>query len=64
MGLVAALTGALSVITTALGVLSILQIPSTPILSDKLTWTFWFACSALLLLATNAFLLGRKNNID
>jgi hypothetical protein len=64
MGFVAAITGTLSIITTALGVLSILQIPSEPIFSDKLTWTFWFACSALLMLASMLFLMSRKNNID
>jgi hypothetical protein len=64
MGLFAAILGSLSIITTALGVLSILQIPAEPILSAKLTWTFWFACSALLLLASGVLLLGRKNNVD
>jgi hypothetical protein len=62
MGITAAIVGALSVITTVLGVLNILEISSTPILSDKLTWTFWFACSALLLLGSIALMLGRKNN--
>ena len=64
MGLFAAIMGSFSVITTALGVLSILEIPSSPIFSDKLTWTFWFACSALLLLGSIALMLGRKNNVD
>ena len=64
MGITAAIIGALSVITTVLGVLNIIEIPSTPILSDKLTWTFWFACSALLLLASIAISVSRKNSID
>jgi hypothetical protein len=64
MGLFAAILGSLSVITTALGVINILEISSTPIFSDKLTWTFWFACSALLLLGSIALSMSRKNNID
>jgi hypothetical protein len=64
MGITAAIIGALAVITTALGVLDILEITTTPILSDKLTWTFWFACSALLLLGSIAISVSRKNSID
>jgi|WetSurMetagenome_2_1015567.scaffolds.fasta_scaffold1612811_1 hypothetical protein len=64
MGITAAIIGAISVITTVLGVLNILEVTSTPILSDKLTWTFWFACSALLLLGSIALMLGRKNTMD
>jgi hypothetical protein len=64
MGLFAAILGALSVITTALGVITILEVTSSPIFSDKLTWTFWFACSALLLLASIALTTGRRNNSD
>jgi hypothetical protein len=64
MGITAAIVGLVSIITTVLGILNILEVTSTPILSDKLTWTFWFACSALLLLGSIALLLGRRNNVD
>jgi len=64
MGLTAAIIAALGGISAVLGVLNILQIPSQPILSDKLTWPFWMALSAILFLASIVFLLGRKQYSD
>jgi hypothetical protein len=60
MGLAAAIIAVLGGVSAVLGVLGILQIPSTPIISDKLTWTFWMALSGILLLLSIVCLLGRK----
>lgn len=64
MGLTAAIIGAIAIITTALGVLTILGIPSDPILSAKLTWNFWFGASVILLLGCIALILGRRDNVE
>jgi hypothetical protein len=64
MGMTAAIIAALGVISAALGTLNILQIPAEPILSAKLIWPFWMALSAVLLLISIVFLLGRKQYAD
>jgi len=64
MGITAAIIGAIAVITTALGVLNILQIPADPIFSAKLTWEFWFSLSAILLLGSIALMMGRHNDVE
>lgn len=60
MGFAAAIVAVLGVVSAVLGTLNILEIPSQPILSDKLTWPFWMALSAILFLAAIVLLLGRK----
>ena len=60
MGLTAAIVAVLGGVSAVLGVLGILQVPSTPIISDKLTWTFWMALSGILLLISIVCLLGRR----
>jgi hypothetical protein len=64
MGLTAAIIGVLGGVSAVLGVLGILQVPSTPIISDKLTWTFWMSLSTILFLAAITCLLGRKPGGD
>jgi hypothetical protein len=64
MGIAAAIIGAIAIITTALGVLTIIEVPAEPILSAKLTWSFWFSCSVILLLGSIALILGNRNNGD
>lgn len=64
MAFTAAIIAALGAISAVLGVLGILQVPSEPIISDKLTWTFWLMLSAILFLASIVFLLGRKQSSD
>ncbi len=64
MGIAAAIIGALSIITTALGVLTIIQIPAEPILSDKLTWPFWFGCSVIMILGSMLLMMARRENVD
>jgi hypothetical protein len=61
MALTAWILVALGVISAALGVVNILGVLSEPIISAKLTWTFWMYGAIILLLAGIAFLLGRGN---
>jgi hypothetical protein len=64
MGFTAAIVGVLGGISAILSVLGILQVPSDPIISDKLTWTFWLMLSGILFLASITLLLGRKQDYD
>jgi hypothetical protein len=64
MGFAAAIIAGLGVISAVLGTLSILQVPSDPIISAKLTWPFWMALAIILLLGSIACLLGRKQDYD
>ena len=64
MGLTALVLGVLGGIAAVLGILGILEIPSDPLISDKLTWMFWMYLSGILLLGSIAFLLGRKQNYE
>jgi len=64
MGLTAAIIAALGGISAILGILGIIQVPSEPIISYKLTWEFWLMLSAILFLASIVFLLGRKQNYE
>ncbi len=60
MGIAAAILGVIGGLTTIVGILNLLEIPSTPIISDAFTWTVWFSISALLFLASIIFMLARK----
>jgi hypothetical protein len=63
MGLFGAILGGIGAICAALGIVTILEVTDTPILSDKLTWEFWFALATVLLLAAIASLVGRSAGI-
>jgi len=60
MGLMGAILGGIGAVCAALGIVNILEVTDTPIISDKLTWGFWFALSAILFLAAITSLLGRS----
>jgi hypothetical protein len=60
MGLTAAIVTLVGLVSAALGALRILNVPSTPILSDKLTWPFWMALAVVLLLTAIVLMLGRQ----
>jgi hypothetical protein len=60
MELTGILFAVLGFISAALGTLRILDVPSQPILSAKLTWEFWMAAAGILFLAAIVFMLGRK----
>ncbi len=62
MELTAWIIAALGTISAALGVVNILDVLSEPILSDKLTWIFWFALAGILFLVAIFFMVGRKQN--
>jgi hypothetical protein len=60
MGLMGAILGGIGAVCAALGIVNILEVTDTPIISDKLTWGFWLALSAILFLAAITSLLGRS----
>ena len=62
MGIVATILGVIGGLTTIVGILNILEIPSTPVISDAFTYTVWFWISALLFLAAMLCMLGRKQD--
>jgi hypothetical protein len=64
MGIAAAIIGAVGGISAVLGVLTILEVTPTPILSDKLTWPFWFGLAVILLLASIIFSLNNHDMGD
>ena len=64
MELAAIIIAILGGISAVLGTLTILQVPAEPIFSAKLTWPFWMALSAILLLVSIVLMLGRKQGID
>ena len=57
MGITSAILGGIGGLTTILGILTALNVVAP--FSEPLSWTFWFSLSALLLLASIAFALGR-----
>jgi hypothetical protein len=57
MGIVMAIFAFLSIICMALGIVTILDISSSPIFSSNLTWTFWMAMAGFLMLCVIALLL-------
>jgi hypothetical protein len=60
MGLAAAIIAGVGGVCAALGIVNILEVTDTPIISDKLTWGFWFGLAVILLLAAITLLLGRR----
>jgi hypothetical protein len=64
MGLTGAILAGVGAICTALGIVNILEVTDTPIISDKLTWGFWFGLAVILLLAAIAALLGRRPGVQ
>ena len=57
MGFMAAIAGGIGGLCAILGVVTALEVVQP--LTDQLTWMFWFVLSAILLLASIAFALGR-----
>ncbi|MFA5309270.1 MAG: hypothetical protein WC370_07295 [Dehalococcoidales bacterium] len=54
----------LGVISAVLGTLSIIQVPSDPIFTYKLTWQYWMALAIVLVLLSITCFLGRRQDID
>ncbi|MFC1903677.1 hypothetical protein ACFLXJ_02130 [Chloroflexota bacterium] len=57
MGLTAAIVGAIGGLCAVMGIVTATEV--IPLLMPQFTWMFWFVLSALLLLASIAFALGR-----
>lgn len=62
MGILGAILGGVGGICAVLGIVTILEVTDTPILSDNFTWEFWFALATVLFLAAIASLMGRSPN--
>lgn len=57
MGILIAILAVLSIICMALGIVTILNLSSSPIFSTSLTWSFWMALAGFLMLCVIALLL-------
>ena len=57
MGFTAAIIGGIGGLCAILGIVTAFEV--IPPITDQLTWMFWFVLSAILLLASIAFALGR-----
>ena len=57
MGTMAAIVGAIGGLSAVLGIITAAKVLAP--LGEEFTWMFWFVLSAILLLASIAFGLGR-----
>jgi len=62
MGAMAAIVGALGGLCAVMGVITAAEI--IPLIGSQFTWMFWLVLSAILLLASIAFALGRGSSYD
>ena len=62
MGAIAAIVGAIGGLCAVMGVITAAEI--IPLIGAQFTWTFWLVLSAVLLLASIAFALGRGSSYD
>ena len=60
MGLMGAILAGIGAICAVLGIVVALEVTETAIISDKLTWGFWFGLAGILFLAAITSLLGRN----
>ena len=58
MGMLAWIAGGLGGLCSVVGIVTAVEV--IPLLGAQLTWTFWLALSAILLLASIAFAIGRS----
>lgn len=59
MGLAAAIAGAIGGLCAVIGIIAAVLV--IPLITPFDTWMFWFVLSAILLLASIAFALGRSS---
>jgi hypothetical protein len=57
MGIIAAILGGFGGLCAVMGILTAAEV--VPLIMPQFTWNFWFVLSAILLLASIAFALGR-----
>ena len=62
MGAMAAIIGGIGGLCAILGIITALEM--LPEMIPQLTWTFWFMLSAVLLLASIAFTVGRGGGYE
>ncbi len=62
MGTIAVIAGAVGGLCAVLGIITALEVPLN--IGDQFTWMFWFVLSAILLLASIAFAVGRGGGYD
>ena len=57
MGVIAAIIGGIGGLCAVMGIITAAEV--IPLIGAQFTWMFWFVLSAILLLASIAFALGR-----
>lgn len=57
MGIIVIILAMLSIICMGLGIVNILNVSSSPIISASLTWTFWMAMAGYLMLCAIVLIL-------
>ena len=62
MGAIAAIIGGIGGLSAVMGIVTAAGI--VPLLGTQFTWMFWFVLSAILLLASIAFALGRGGGYE
>lgn len=62
MGLTALIFGLIGGLCAVMGIITALEV--IPLLGTGLTWVFWFAVSAILLLISIAFAVGRGGGYE
>ena len=62
MGTIAVIAGAIGGLCAVLGIVTALEVPLN--IGDQFTWMFWFVLSAILLLASIAFSVGRGGGYE
>ncbi len=62
MGAIAAIVGAIGGLCAVMGIITATEVIAP--IGDEFTWMFWFALSAILLLASIALAVGRGGGHD
>ena len=62
MGTIAVIVGAVGGLCAAMGIITALEVPLY--IGEQFTWMFWFMLSAILLLASIAFAIGRGGGYE
>ena len=62
MGTIAVIAGAIGGLCAVLGIVTALEVPLN--IGEQFTWMFWFVLSAILLLASIAFSVGRGGGYE
>ena len=62
MGIIAAIIGSIGGLCAVMGIVMALEL--IPPIVEQFTWMFWFVLSAVLLLASIAFAVGRGGSYE